>query len=228
MHSGSFLAALQLADSALPIGRFAHSHGLESLLAEAELVEDELLELVGTAIAAGVAPLDGVAVAEAHRRAARDDLAALLELDAMVTARKLAPGARAASHECGRRLAALGETLTAQPIVCRLAGEVRARRTDGNVPVVVGTLALAFGLRIEEAVLIELRGAASSLLSAAVRLGRLSASRAQVLLRRLEPVVGAAAGDALARPPEAMTSTALELEIHALRHRRADARLFMS
>ena len=34
MTPRSFLAALQLADSAFPIGRFSHSQGLEELLTE--------------------------------------------------------------------------------------------------------------------------------------------------------------------------------------------------
>ena len=53
------LAAVQLADSALPIGRFVHSHGLEAWLRDhAEATESALADLVEAVVCEGVAPLD--------------------------------------------------------------------------------------------------------------------------------------------------------------------------
>jgi urease accessory protein len=220
-----FLAALQLADSALPVGRFAHSAGLEALLATESLAEEELLELVESIVVSSAGPLDGTAVAHAHR--ARH-LSALLELDRLVTARKLAPGARLASTACGRRLATLALKLTeAQPAV-GFCVAVRARATDGNLAVIHGALARALGLDVEQAVLTELRSTAAALLSAAVRLGHLPAARAQVLLARLAGTLEASAWEALALAPEEMRSTAPELELHALAHEQLELRLFMS
>ena len=104
--SASFLAALQVADSALPIGRFVHSYGLEAWLRRHGDVEPETLaELVEAVVCEAVAPLDGVLVACAH---AAEDLATMLELDALATARRLAPSSRAASQSCGRQLARPG------------------------------------------------------------------------------------------------------------------------
>jgi urease accessory protein len=214
-----FLAALQLADSALPIGRFAHSSGLEALLAEEELSEDELEELAASLLLESAGPLDGAAVAAAHRGGTVEQLRAL---DRLVTVRKLAPGARRASVACGRRLAALG--LAPHPF----CDAVARRETDGNLAVVEGAVAAALGIGLSEAVLIELRGSAASLLSAAVRLGRLPASRAQAVLLRLAGVIDAAGEIALATPPDEMRSTVPELELYALKHERLEARLFMS
>ena len=225
MTAASFLAALQLSDSALPIGRFVHSHGLERWVAACGAVELERLgELVESAVCAGVAPLDGVVVAHAH---GAGSLAELSELDRLLTARKLSPPARAASQSCGRQLAALAPTLAADdPLLARLAGAVADRRTDGNLAVVEGALARAGGLGREQAVLLALRGAAASLLSAAVRLGAASPVRAQTLLATLHPAIERAAGHALGLTLDDMHSSSLELETHALTHRRANARLF--
>jgi urease accessory protein len=221
----SFLVALQLADSALPVGRFAHSSGLESLVAAGPLEEEELYELAESLIVSSVAPLDGVAVAHAHRA---QEPTALRELDRLVTARKLAPAARTASTACGRRLAALGLELTDASPCSDFCASVRASQADGNLAVVEGALARALGLEIELAVLIELRSAAAAFLSAAVRLDRLGATRAQLLLQRLAPTLESSALAALALEPAEMHATAPELELHALAHERLERRMFMS
>ena len=77
-----------------------------------------------------------------------------------------------------------------------------------------------------DAVLLELRGAAAGLLSAAVRLGRLSPIRAQVALLALRPTLELTADEALARDVDGLRSGAFELEVHSLAHRRAETRFF--
>jgi urease accessory protein len=219
------LAAVQLADSALPIGRFVHSHGLEAWLRDHPNASDAALaELVAAVVCEGVAPLDGAVVAHAHRARSVERLTLL---DQTLTARKLSPSSRSASHACGRKLAAIGPKLVAGDVlVSELAGLVEQRRTDGNLAVVEGTLARAMGLSPLEATVLELRSAAASLLSAAVRLGAMSPTAAQTIIARLAPVLTSAAELALTLGLEELRSVMPELELYALAHSRAEARLF--
>ena len=219
----AFLAALQLTDSALPIGRFAHSLGLEAFVTRRHAAEDEIIELVESAVIESVGPLDGVATAHAH---SCDTVQQLIELDQLVTRRKLSPSSRHSSASSGHCLAVLASVLTTHEPETTYCEVAVAGGTDGNLPVVQGTLARALGLSQEEAVILELKGTAAQLLSAAVRLGRLSARHAQSALRSLEPAILASAEHAVATPATAMRSTTPELEICALMHRRADSRLF--
>ena len=221
------LAMLQLADSTLPIGRFVHSHGLEAWLRDhREASPAQLAELVEAVICESVAPLDGAVLVWAHRA---ETIEALQDLDRRLTARKLAPGARAASLSCGRQLAALAPRLaTDDALVHQLSAAVHTRQLDGNLAVVSGTLTRALGIPERDAVLVELRGMAVALLSAAVRLGDLAPTQAQVLLAHLAPAIAAAADRSGSIHLSQLTATAPELELSSLAHSRADARLFAS
>jgi urease accessory protein len=227
--TAGFLAALQLADSALPIGRFVHSNGLEALLrADADAGEDTIADIVRVFVTECVAPLDGVVLAHAHRATGEGDVERLVQLDRLLETFKTTPAARLASTSCGHRLVALAPLLVDSPELEELARLIAGRRTPGNLAVVEGAVARALGVDCEAAVLIELRGAATGLFSAAVRLGRLSALRAQGALRSLEPLLRTAAEGALRASTDFLRAAAPELEIYALRHWRADARLFMT
>jgi urease accessory protein len=219
----SFLAALQLADSAFPIGRFVHSYGLEAWISKNGWAEDDFIELLESTLLEALGPLDGAAVAHAHQAGSIGDL---LDLDRLLTARKLTPPARLASRSCGRQLAALALVLFDDPLANEFCGLVRAHRTDGNLAVTEGTVAKALGIGLREAVLLELRATTNAFLSAAIRLGRLPALRAQALLRALAPVIVRAADEALAVPRSGLRTTGPELEIHALAHNRAEGRIF--
>jgi len=229
MDERAFLGALQLADGTLPIGRYAHSYGLEAWLeANPEAGVEELRSLVGAALACSVATLDAAAVALAHTTAQRGDIEELGRLDAAVTARKLSEPARRASELCGGRLAALARELDAGDVVVQVSERIASGAWAGNLPVVEGAVGAGLGVGRQATVLIALRGHAAALLSAAVRLGRLGTVRSQVLLRELTPELEHCARTAQSVGRDELRSTVPELDIHAARHRDRDARSFIT
>jgi urease accessory protein len=225
MSTTGLLVTLQLADSTLPIGRFAHSLGLESwLTAEPTADEGTIVETVESLLLESVAPLDGAAVALAHDAA--DDLPSLLRLDRAVSVRKLTAASRLASTSCGRNLAALVPLVWQAPAAAAFAACVTEGTADGNLAVLEGALTHDLGIHQRSAVLLELRGTVAALLTVPVRLGRLPVSRSQVALASLHGAIERAADVALATTLCEMRSFAPEFEIAAMTHRRRDARLF--
>jgi urease accessory protein len=225
----AFLRALQLADGTLPIGRFAHSYGVEAWLeAHPETGPDGLLELVRSTLAGSIATLDGAAVALAHAAASSGDLVRLREIDVARTARKLSEPARSASTLCGMQLASLAGRLGIGGVVEPLSREIHRRAWPGNLAVVEGAVGAAVGISREETVLIAVRGHAAAMLAAAVRLGRLGPSRSQVLLFDLAPELDQCAQVAMGVSLGDMRATLPELELHVARQAYREARLFMS
>ncbi|WP_419951635.1 urease accessory protein UreF [Methylobacterium sp.] len=221
------LAVMQLSDGGLPIGRFAHSGGLESWFQGRRSVgEEELAGWVEASLRFGAARTDGVATAEAHRAAAGGDIAALIAFDVALGTYKLSEAARRASTACGRQLAALAPQLFDDALMAEFCAAVRTDRSPGHLAVVAGAVTAAAGLNVEQAVLMEARGVVGMHLSAAVRLGRLTATRAQVVQRRLEPAVIAATEDALGRDLDSMSASAFDVEIAMMTTGRLDGRMF--
>ncbi|CAN7715039.1 MULTISPECIES: urease accessory protein UreF [Aminobacter] len=221
----SFLMALQLADSSLPIGRYVHSSGLEGILEELPKNSAQIAEVVKAVLLHGAGRCDAVAAAHAHRMFSVGDLDQLHYVDERLLATKLSVPARNASTSCGRQLAKLALQVWPHQVLGSFCHEVQLREA-GNLAVVAAAVSASRGMGIENTLLAELRGTASSLFSAAVRLGRMGSAEAQVHLCQCVPIIVQAAEKALALDLDDMSSTTLELEIAMLQLQRNPLRLF--
>jgi len=222
----SFLMALQLVDSSLPIGRYVHSSGLEGMLEELPRGSAQISEVVKAVLLHGSGRCDAVAAAHAHREFCAQNLDKLYIVDERLLATKLSEPARNASISCGRQLAKLALQVWPHDVLEQFCSEVQRRDDAGNLAVVAAAVLASKGIGIEETVLAELRGAASSLFSAAVRLGRMGSIEAQIHLHECVPVIVQAAEKALILDLEDMSSTTLELDIAMLQLQRNPLRLF--
>ncbi|WP_395309964.1 urease accessory UreF family protein [Mycobacterium sp. AMU20-3851] len=215
---------LQLHDSAFPAGRMVHSHGLEEWLSQRPDADAGTIEAIVCAyLTHGYATLDAPVTAAAWRSS--DSPATLLELDELIASYKLFGNARTASVSAGRQLAATAGDIgigAAHPYLMAVC----AGDAPGNAAVVDGVVQALLGVTEQLAVLGSLRSMMGSMLSAAVRLGRLGPLQSQRIQLRTAAATAALAQQACARPLEDLCSVAPALEISGMRHERRSSRLF--
>jgi urease accessory protein len=105
------LGLLQLADSALPIGGYTHSWGLESAIARGLVHDPETLERWTLQwLRSSLGPLEGVLVASACRATRSGRPGELVGLNRIAEASIVPPSTRRASREMGDQLMSLGAT----------------------------------------------------------------------------------------------------------------------
>lgn len=215
---------MQLHDSAFPTGRMVHSQGLEQWLAERpDTDHDDIERTVVAYLRNSYAPMDGTIAAAAWRAA--EDLQALCALDDVAASYKLFGNARVASESAGRQLAAAARQ-------CGLDDDwpylevVLSGATPGHSAVVEGALQALLGIPVHVAVLGSLRSMMASMLSAAIRLGRLGPLHSQRIQARTAPLLVELARAACDRAVADVWSVAPALEISGMRHETRTARLF--
>lgn len=214
---------MQLHDSAFPAGRMVHSQGLEQWLAERpDADHDAVAAAVLAYLANSYAPLDAT-VCAASWRSAGDDTA-LTGLDALTASYKLFDNARTASESAGRQLASVSRQVGLAD--SRYLRAVTDGDTPGHCAVVEGSLQALLGIPMRVAVLGALRSTLASMLSAAIRLGRIGPLHSQRTQARSVALLVELAHQACARDVNEVWSVAPALEISGMRHETRSARLF--
>jgi len=112
-------------------------------------------------------------------------------------------------------------------VLADYAAAIASARSPGHLAVISAATLAACGVSRPAAVLMELRGIATMILSAAVRLDILPAAASQAVLAGLAPEILAASRIALATALDEMEcSAAAVIETAAMRHVRDHGRLF--
>jgi urease accessory protein len=180
------LRLLQLGDSALPIGGYSHSWGLEAAVARA-LVRDAagLESWVRQWLRFAVAPFDGVIVAAVCRATARQDWTVASHANEILWAGLAPPTLRNASRDMGEQLLALAEQwIWAADIVAELRRQTSSSTEWHHAPV-FATLAAACGCHSDEALAVYLHQAAFGGISAGVRAIPIGHTHGQQVLTRV-------------------------------------------
>ncbi|CAI49101.1 urease accessory protein UreF [Natronomonas pharaonis DSM 2160] len=237
MSETSFLTALRLADSFLPVGTYTASYGIEQYVNEGDIeTAAELGDLVEAYLRRIVGPAETVALAAAHRAAAADDEAGIRAADERLHAATLPAEFRDSATKAGTKLlellASTDEGLFAETTldgaVAAYAAAVAADETPGQYPVVLGVVTQRAGLGRREACLVGAYSVVTELLGAAQRLGRFGHTDIQSQLAELLPVIEEVCDEYVDAELSSLSSFAPLAETMGMAHERADRRLFMS
>ena len=137
---------VQLTDSALPVGTFSFSNGLETaaqtgLVRDAATLEEYVLDMVRQ-----TAHTDGIAALHACRSRLSFDYDGIAEADRALMLCKMNAEARQMLRRMGRKLAELAALLVDDGIMSRWLGEVKRGAAEGSYPVAQGILFAACGI----------------------------------------------------------------------------------
>lgn len=226
---GSPLArALQFGDSVFPVGGFAFSGGLESAIQKRVVTDAATLHAYTRTAVEQAAMGDGVALVWAHRAAAAGDLAELVRIDERVYARKLSGETRVMTVRMGKKFAEMGAEVIGMPLLATWRQKIDAGATPGCYPVSLAVNFAAQGLTARDAFVVHQYGVASMILSAALRLMKVSHVDTQRILYRLDAGADAAYEAASATRLADMAGFAPLIEVLAAVHVKAHVRLFMN
>jgi urease accessory protein len=224
-----FLALLQLCDTALPIGAYTFSNGLETYTQQGLIAEvTTLQEWLEAILHHTVRNNHLLPVALAHRATTARDWAQLERLDQHLTAMKHARELREASVKMGQGLLRLAVQVWPGPAVERLHGLYQQHRLVAHQALVLGVIGCQLGY--EERIIIEAAGYQwlSSMISAALRLLPIGQLAGQQLLTALLPHLPVIADDIHQQSWDDLSSAAPEFDIRAMQHETLYSRLFRS
>jgi urease accessory protein len=226
---GSPLArTLQFGDSVFPIGSFAFSGGLESAIQKRVVTDTDTLHAYTRTALEQAAMGDGVALVWAHRCAAVGDLDEVVRIDERVYARKLSGETRTMTVRMGKKFAEMGAEVIGAPPLAAWRERIAAGATPGCYPVSLAVNFAAQGLPARDAFVVHQYGVASMILSAALRLMKVSHVDTQRILYRLDAGADADYEAAAATRLDDMAGFAPLAEILAAVHVKAHVRLFMN
>ncbi len=222
------LRLLQLGDSALPIGGYSHSWGLEAAI-DRKLVSDAtgLESWVRSWLAQVVGPLEGVVVGAASRAVQTEDWPAVRRANDLLQASLTPPTLRSASRGMGQQLLQLAE---AWPWAAESVATIR-RADDAQAwhhAVVFATLASAASASPDEAVAVYLHQSALGMIGAGVRAIPIGHTHGQQILARLHDELGDLARELAVRDLEVAGSFCPAYEILCHAQTQLYTRLFRS
>jgi urease accessory protein len=220
--------ALQFGDSVFPIGGFAFSGGLESAIQKRVVHDAETLHAYARTAVEQAAMGDGIALVWAHRAAVAGDVGELVRIDERVYARKLSGETRTMSVRMGKKFAEMGAEVIGAPLLAAWRERIDAGATPGCYPVSLAVNFAVQGLPARDAFVVHQYGVAAMILSAALRLMKISHVDTQRILYRLDAGADAAYEAAAGARLSDMAGFAPLTEILAAAHVKAHVRLFMN
>jgi urease accessory protein len=228
------LTLLHLSDSALPIGGYSHSWGLETWI-QKETIHDFATaeDAIKMLLANSIATQDGIACGVAYRCCLQGDFALLEKLNQHLSAAKWPAEIYQASTRLGQRLLRLaGETnfVTSLRGLDQSASIAAAKypAEEFHHSTVFGWLAACAGVSETAAVSAFLQNSSNCLISSCVRLIPLGHTDGQRITVNLRPLIAQLTKESISKDIADMSAFAPLHEAACVDHESLYSRLFQS
>ncbi len=218
---------LQTADSAFPVGGFAHSYGLEGLVQCGTVdTPSDLEEFISDTWIPSLQHVDFPLV-RLSGPAAGDDTA-LFRLDRLAWACRPTMEARKAQQQMGRKRLDTIATISGNKRLIELNTAVSNDQWMANWPVVCGVESAVLGIDIDSCLAAYAYQSIAGILAASSKLIRIGPAEIQRILARQMPEVQAAAAASHGISESEIGWFAPMLDIAGAQHETAYSRLFIS
>jgi len=219
---------LQFSDTALPVGSFTFSNGLESALQTGIVKDPESLLQYVEFMLRQTSRMDGIALLHAHRAAVSGNYDAVVNADRELLCRRVGEEQQLMLMRVGKKLAELVLGITPSPMLERWVSDIRAGDTPGCFPIGQAISLAHMGASENEAFIMHQYGVASMILSAALRLMRIDHRDTQRILFKSQERVRDDYLAIFSFSLDEMTSFAPVFDVLVAHHATTHVRLFMN
>lgn len=232
----SWLAFQPLLDSALPIGGFAHSFGLETFVQQGRVQTlDDLEGYCRVMIRGAWAPADGLLIKRVYELAAQSEESRdpdlwieAWEADQRLHVQRAARETREGLQKMGRRLIHLGQEIYPELPWSEVTEGIRRGQCPGTYPLIHGWLSLRLGVPLRMAVEGYLYNSLFQIINSALRLMSMGQTQGQKLLVKLLPECSLAWQSVESLSFADAYTVSPDSDIAMMQHETLYSRLFMS